>query len=488
MPDRTRLSRLTVLAAGLATALAGAPAGAAQPPKAGVSAAVQGEVSRRSTLEQQAPDAPNRLQAGTAVFMQDLVQSGAESRAQILLRDQSTFKLGPESEIVIDEFVYDPASGSGEMLARAAEGAFRFVTGQIGKADSDDVKVETPVATIGVRGTRFIADLGRTTEGGTPEGLFVLTGPGIQNNTADRRGAITVSAGGKTVTVRRSGWGTTVAEGGQPTEPRPIPAEVMAQLDSQLSGAAPPGGDLGDTAGGGTIAGQGAAETAGQTSQETQQTGQEIQQVENQQTQLADVASGEELGDGETMTSPSGIFNNLGQPISTWDLVNDVTSGIATAAETEVPIVRLSDTDLASRFGADSQINVLDTAGLETFGSYNVTFYADFSAKEFGAQFSDIDLSAEQLTNAVIQEVNNFPGNGPAFITFSASQDTGSDSPVTASPGCQQAGCSGAVDILALDGEAVGGIAHSLQIGEFVGSGSVRAVQSDEIPIQPTSE
>jgi hypothetical protein len=74
---------------------------------------------------------------------------------QFLLPDETVFTLGPGSDMVIDEFVYDPAASSTRLTAQIARGAFRFVTGKI--SHRKDINIKVPVGTIGVRGTDFEA-------------------------------------------------------------------------------------------------------------------------------------------------------------------------------------------------------------------------------------------------------------------------------------------------------------------------------------------
>ena len=57
------------------------------------------------------------LTAGDDVFMNDEVETGAKTRAQVLLRDESVFSMAPSSRIVFDEFVYDPTVGEGSLQA-----------------------------------------------------------------------------------------------------------------------------------------------------------------------------------------------------------------------------------------------------------------------------------------------------------------------------------------------------------------------------------
>jgi hypothetical protein len=76
---------------------------------------------------------------------------------QLLFLDRSTLSIAPNSEIVIDEFVYNPSDGSGRMATTLTKGALRFVGGQLSHAGQ--ATVHTPSATIGIRGGSSIFTL-----------------------------------------------------------------------------------------------------------------------------------------------------------------------------------------------------------------------------------------------------------------------------------------------------------------------------------------
>lgn len=87
---------------------------------------------------------------GNNVFAAEVVRTGPDSLAQLLFLDQTTLSVAPQSQVTLDRFVYDPSRGAGTVALRATVGAFRFVTGT---QNSNSYKIETPVATISVRGT-----------------------------------------------------------------------------------------------------------------------------------------------------------------------------------------------------------------------------------------------------------------------------------------------------------------------------------------------
>jgi hypothetical protein len=83
------------------------------------------------------------------------VTTGSTGHLQILLLDETVFTIGPNSDIVIDEFVYDPNLSIRVISARVLKGIFRWVTGKVTHKDPAKMKVSLPVAAIGIRGTDF---------------------------------------------------------------------------------------------------------------------------------------------------------------------------------------------------------------------------------------------------------------------------------------------------------------------------------------------
>jgi hypothetical protein len=111
--------------------------------------------------------APRALAAGSEVFTNELVRTGQAATAQLLFLDQTSLSIGPQSEIKLDRFVYNPERGTGTLALSATKGAFRFISGS---QNPTSYSIKTPVATIGVRGT--ICDLmlaGATHGAGHPQ-------------------------------------------------------------------------------------------------------------------------------------------------------------------------------------------------------------------------------------------------------------------------------------------------------------------------------
>ena len=99
------------------------------------------------------------------VFSYDTVKTG-NGKIGIEFIDATRVDVTEHSKLIIDEFVYDPNSGTGKLSLKAKLGTVRYASGQIAKNSKQNVKITTPTATIGVRGTDFtmtIDEIGSST-------------------------------------------------------------------------------------------------------------------------------------------------------------------------------------------------------------------------------------------------------------------------------------------------------------------------------------
>jgi hypothetical protein len=94
--------------------------------------------------------AARKLKTGDAVYQNQAVSAAANSRAQLLFKDETVFNIGPNSRVVLDRFVYNPRARAGSVVMSVTKGAFRFISGS---ADPKSYLIKTPLATIAVRGT-----------------------------------------------------------------------------------------------------------------------------------------------------------------------------------------------------------------------------------------------------------------------------------------------------------------------------------------------
>ncbi|NNG46882.1 MAG: hypothetical protein HKM86_07195 [Deltaproteobacteria bacterium] len=97
---------------------------------------------------------------GTKLLEGDILGTGPDGMLGVILRDNSTLSLGPESRLAIDEFLFSPAEGRLGLLVRITRGTMAYLSGLIGKLAPGSARFETPTATIGIRGTRFAVKVG----------------------------------------------------------------------------------------------------------------------------------------------------------------------------------------------------------------------------------------------------------------------------------------------------------------------------------------
>ncbi len=97
---------------------------------------------------------------GTRLCAGDALATGPGGSIGVILRDNSSLSLGPESSLVIQTFLFAPAEGKLGLLVRLSRGTLAFLSGLIGKLSPESVRFETPSATIGIRGTHFALKAG----------------------------------------------------------------------------------------------------------------------------------------------------------------------------------------------------------------------------------------------------------------------------------------------------------------------------------------
>ena len=90
------------------------------------------------------------LRLGAQIVHKERIQTTSSGSVQVLFADKTTLNVGPNSNLIIDTFVYDPTAGTGEMAVSLTKGALRFVGGQLSHQGA--ATVNTPTATIGIRG------------------------------------------------------------------------------------------------------------------------------------------------------------------------------------------------------------------------------------------------------------------------------------------------------------------------------------------------
>jgi len=147
---RSRFPLVTALAAVLLAVL---PA-AARADDAGQIKVSRGTV-RIDRAGQQLP-----AEVGAKVRQGDVVVTGADGSVGILFLDASLLSAGPNSVLAIDKFVFDSTTNEGAFETSLKKGTLAVVSGKLAKQSPDAMKVRTPAAVLGVRGTEFLVRTG----------------------------------------------------------------------------------------------------------------------------------------------------------------------------------------------------------------------------------------------------------------------------------------------------------------------------------------
>lgn len=90
------------------------------------------------------------------LYKGDALKTSADGSVGIIFKDGTVLSLGPSSEVVIDEFLFSPAQDRLAIVTRLLKGTATYLSGIIGRLSPQSVRFETPVATVGIRGTRFL--------------------------------------------------------------------------------------------------------------------------------------------------------------------------------------------------------------------------------------------------------------------------------------------------------------------------------------------
>jgi len=121
--------------------------------------AMEAPVGSIKTLKGKAYIIRNRsaveVKIGSKVFTNDALKTGGDGSMAMVFKDDTLLSIGPNSEVVINEFFFSPGEGKLSIITRLLKGTSAYLSGIIGKLSPESVRFETPVANIGIRGTKF---------------------------------------------------------------------------------------------------------------------------------------------------------------------------------------------------------------------------------------------------------------------------------------------------------------------------------------------
>ena len=151
------------------------------------------------------------LKRQAELYADDLLKTAAKGRLQVRFSDGSRLSLKPKTEFRIAEYSFDAANPEdGKALYKLLKGGMRTISGKIGKVNKENYKLETVVATIGIRGTHYGTEF-------TPSGLYTETLDGKVVVETDE-GVVEVSAGESVSVNARTGGMTKGKATGQTSQ------------------------------------------------------------------------------------------------------------------------------------------------------------------------------------------------------------------------------------------------------------------------------
>ena len=164
---------------------------------------------------------------GEDIFFKDSIET-AQGRMNIKFIDETNLKLTEHTEVVIDEYYFDPDPSKSKMAMKFVSGTARFTTGRLGLVPKENIVITTPTATIGVRGTSFttsVDELGRSLVILLPESECTIDGD------CSPSGEITVTNEGGIVILNEAFQATMVSSLSTPPI-QPVVLDNIMNLDS----------------------------------------------------------------------------------------------------------------------------------------------------------------------------------------------------------------------------------------------------------------
>jgi hypothetical protein len=99
------------------------------------------------------------VKVGDPLFEKDVIDTGADGAIGVTFIDNTVMSAGPNSEMALEQYRFDSNNFSGSMLTDMRKGTLNMVSGDIAKSSPTAMKVRTPAAILGVRGTHFAVEV-----------------------------------------------------------------------------------------------------------------------------------------------------------------------------------------------------------------------------------------------------------------------------------------------------------------------------------------
>ncbi|MEX2451318.1 MAG: FecR domain-containing protein [Rhodospirillales bacterium] len=235
LPDLMSADGAMIINGAWAATLAG-PAAPGQYAQAGPASGAAQPIGKVETIKGEATatrvdGTKVALQQGDPVFQGDTLETTGDGAVGLVFVDNTTFSMTQDARMVLDEMVFDASTNEGKMAFSLAKGVFSFVSGQIAKSQPDAMVLNSPVATIGIRGTDGAINL--------PDGT-VLTVV-IKPDAGGGLGEITVTNAAGVVVLNQPFQGSQIASlNAPPSQPFQMTAAEFNQTFGAALSARPP--------------------------------------------------------------------------------------------------------------------------------------------------------------------------------------------------------------------------------------------------------
>ena len=166
------------------------------------------------------------------IYFGDVIKTGAQTNLQILFDDETVFTIGENTEIVINEFIYDPNQDNelNKISAEVMQGSLKVVTGLISKENPENLLITLPTGVLATRGTEVQA----LVKPGQND-VVVLLGPGPNNAAGERAGSVEVSNNQGSVFMDQQFSFTSIVFNQPPSLPQPAPVALIQEINQSLS-------------------------------------------------------------------------------------------------------------------------------------------------------------------------------------------------------------------------------------------------------------
>ena len=99
------------------------------------------------------------IKVGDPLNEHDILETAADGSLGVTFTDNTSFSIGPNSNVAIDTYFFDPKNLKGNMLAQIKKGTMMVRTGELTRQQPGSVKIKTPRTVLGVRGTTFVVSV-----------------------------------------------------------------------------------------------------------------------------------------------------------------------------------------------------------------------------------------------------------------------------------------------------------------------------------------